>query len=229
MEPLTEEDLREMVLRLAHEIRNPLATIQSGIQLVQHLLKAPPGAATSPEEIEEYLASALDEVRRIDHTVRDLQRFVRLGPRSAEGPIEVRRLVEEALTRIERDGARKDQEVRVVHGPACRIVADFELLTTALAELLHNALGVSPPKGKVTVGWRQIPERQVELVVEDDGPGVAEENRERILRPFFSTSTQGTGLGLSLVQRVCRISRGDFHWENRRAGGCRFIMVLPEA
>jgi len=228
MEPLTEEDLREMVLRLAHEIRNPLATIQSGIQLVQHLLKAPGGAAASPEEIEEYLASALDEVRRIDHTVRDLQRFVRLGTRTASHRIEVRRLVEEALGRIAHDGARKEPEVRLVRGPACQVVADFELLATALVELLQNALGVSPPEGTVTVGWR-IRERRVELVVEDDGPGVADENREKILRPFFSTSTQGTGLGLSVVQRVCKLSQGGFQWENRQSGGCRFTMILPEA
>ena len=67
----TEDDLTEMVLRLAHEIRNPLATIKSAVQLIEHL-QPPTG------EIAEYFSSVHAEIVRIDQVVRDMQRFVKL-------------------------------------------------------------------------------------------------------------------------------------------------------
>ena len=65
--------------------------------------------------------------------------------------------------------------------------------------------------------------------MQDAGPGVPRESAERILRPFYSTSTTGVGLGLNRVHRICRMAGGHLEWCNVASGGCRFTMVLPGA
>lgn len=221
-EHFTEQDLVEMVLRLAHEIRNPLATIQSGIQLVQHL-------GPSAGETKEYLDSALVEVLRIDQIVKEMQRFVRLDARSAPGVVAVSEVVSQSVSSRLREADEAGVRLDVEEGPECRTVADLDQLIYSLAELVRNAIRFSPAGGTVRVEWHCTGESLVRISVTDEGPGIPSASADRILRPFFSTSTHGTGLGLNIVLRTCRIAGGDLKWNNRSGAGCRFSMMLPEA
>ena len=76
------------------------------------------------------------------------------------------------------------------------------------------------------IGWRLV-EDQVAIDFDDRGPGIATETGPRIMRPFFSTSTQGTGLGLNIVARTAHLAGGRLEWCNRDAGGARFSLLLP--
>ncbi len=220
MDPFTEDDLRQMVLRLAHEIRNPLATIKTSIQLVEHL--------TQPHgEIAEYFTSVLEEVTRIDQTVRELQAFARLRPGTPmQTPVE-------ELAQLARKAACPQAEaagVELVVRPGTEVVVrvDRDQITLALDQLIANALRFAPRGSQVTLGW-ECADHRVRLDVDDAGPGVAPKLADRILRPFFSTSTQATGLGLNIVQKVAHLAAGHLEWRNLEAGGCRFTLVLPEA
>jgi len=220
MERFTEDDLKEMVLRLAHEIRNPLATIKSGVQLVQHLLK-PQG------EIEEYLHTVLDAVARIDRTVTDMQRFVRLDAQTAD-VIRIARGVEEAVAAAGRESQAAGVSLRIAGGPSgLSVMMDPVQMRVCLSELLVNAIRFSPRGTTVTLSWQTKDDRCVVIHVDDEGPGVTAENEQRILRPFFSTSTKGTGLGLNIADRICRLYGGELTWQNRVPRGARFSISLP--
>ncbi len=213
-------DLREMVLRLAHQIRNPLATIKSGIQLVQHL---------QPEdgEVQEYLDAALVEVERINRTIADMQRVIRLESATAV-PIPVAGIVEEAMSRS--TGMARAAGINLVSrgGPDIEALADRDQLVDAVAELIHNAVEFSPDGSTVVIGWEAGETRQARIDVTDACGGICAQAAERIFHPFHSTSTRGTGLGLNIVQRICELGGGRLEWSNLDDGsGCRFSIVMP--
>ncbi len=218
MDSFTQDDLREMVLRLAHEIRNPLATIKSSVQLVEHL--------THPEgEIAEYLESVIDEVTRIDQTVREMQAFVRLKPGSPTD-VPVDEVVREAFAEARHEAARRGVRLIARPGPPLVVRADRVQIRLALDALLANAVSATPVESSVRLWWQPDGER-VRIHVEDSGAGVPPELAGRIMRPFFSTSTQGAGLGLNIVQKVAHLAGGETEWRTLEAGGCRFPLVLP--
>ncbi len=220
----TEADLGEMVLRLAHEIRNPLATIKSAVQLLE-LIQKPQG------EIAEFYSSIDTEVARIDRVVRDMYRFVNLGKDvGSRSRIEVAEpvaaAVEAATAGKSSDGAR----VSIVEGPRVAILINQMQLETAVREMVSNALRFSPEGSPVTVSWRiadGLKDAAVAIDIKDQGFGIANEVKDRILSPFFSTSTHGTGLGLNIVIRVAELAGGTVSWSSPGQGGCRFTLTLP--
>jgi len=213
-----ERDWREMVLRLAHEIRNPLATIKSGVQLAQHV--------TRPEgEIADCLDSVLEQVDRIDRTVKDLQRFVRIEA-GRPAAIPVGRAIEDAIAQKRGEAQRQGTALSVAAGPPLHVYIDGSNLVLALDEVLSNAIRFSPPGSTVVVSWLGEAHRAL-VHIDDEGPGIPAELGERIARPFFSSSISGTGLGINIVEKVCRLAGGAVEWKNRPGRGCRFTISLP--
>ncbi len=226
MEPLMafepgfdKDDLKQMVLRLAHEIRNPLATIKSAVQLLEHIQK-PEG------EIAEFYDSIEIEVERIDRVIKDMQRYVRLDSNSAT-MITIEHAIQTSVE-AEANTAHALRSVVVVEGgPDVSVLMDQTQLEDALRELLNNAIKFSPPESTIRISWHDQPANAVAIDIDDQGPGISDYDQAQILRPFFSTSTQGTGLGLNIVNLTCRLVGGDFSWRNLESGGSRFTMVLP--
>lgn len=218
---LTEEDLKEMMLRLAHEIRNPLATIKSGVQLMQR--------RTGPEDSNaEYLSSLLLQVDRIGETLSDVQRFVRLG---AGWPlaVDVGTVVRDVIDLSHPEASLARVTIVVDGGPELLVRIDRGNFQLSLRELVSNAIRHSPADGSVRISWGHGREGMRDVRVDDQGTGVPAGVADRIMRPFFSTSTQGTGLGLNIVEKVCRLSGGHLEWRNLPEVGCRFTMVLRGA
>jgi signal transduction histidine kinase len=208
-----------MVLRLAHEIRNPLATIKSAIQLLEHLQR-PRG------EVAEYYDSIQAEVARIDRVVRDMQVFVRLDPQTAS-QARIEEVVSAAVEAQTSSARGRSSLLRNGGGPHATVLVDRAQLEHAVRELIDNAVRFSPPSSEIHVRWRLLEPSQVAIEVEDHGPGVSPDLVDRIMRPFFSTSTQGTGLGLNIVARTAVIAGGELRWSNLAEGGARFSLVLP--
>jgi signal transduction histidine kinase len=100
----------------------------------------------------------------------------------------------------------------------------------AVENLLANAIQHAPAGSVVRVGAcldREGSEPRARCTVEDDGPGVSAEDRDRLFEPFFSRRKGGTGLGLPIVQRVAEAHGGTVNVENRPEGGARFTLLLP--
>jgi signal transduction histidine kinase len=139
--------------------------------------------------------------------------------------------VAEALEVVVRDlqgsAARAGVALRVDAGPTMEVVTDLANLQMALGELIANALQVSPAGTTVMLSWEDASAGRIRINVDDEGPGVAAENAEKIMRPFFSTQPQARGLGLVLVARLCSLAGGTLEWQNLPRGGCRFSLLMP--
>jgi signal transduction histidine kinase len=215
-----EQDLGEMALRLAHAIRNPLATIRSAIQVVDRL-------QLQGEEAHRYHASVLDQVVRIDASIREMEGFVRLRPKPFETVV-LREVVQQAMDVSESLAATRHSVVESVGGPELSVLANREQIVVGLGELLDNALRFGPVDSTVGLSWERLEGGEVAVHVDDRGPGIDAADAERILRPFFSTSAQGSGLGLNVACRIARLNGGRLEWSNREGGGARFTMVIRE-
>ncbi|MBN1770116.1 MAG: hypothetical protein JXB32_02550 [Deltaproteobacteria bacterium] len=210
--------LGELAATVAHEVRNPLGAIKGYAQLVEE--------GAGGDTAKRAGQTIRDECERLERTVTQVLGYARDAQPRLE-PVDLRALLDVELGRLAADAAAR--EVRLVRdygGEAVELRADRDQLARALANLVQNALAVSPPGGRVVVGLR--PERRhVELFVADEGPGVAEEDRERVFVPFFSRRAGGTGLGLALVRRIAEAHGGSAAVADRAGGGAEFVLRLP--
>lgn len=206
--------LGEMSAVLAHEIRNPLASLKGHAQLLEEQLAGEDRKLAKAKRI-------VEEAVRLEQLTNTLLDFVRVGKikRAAADPRALARRAAE-LT----GGARV--EIADQAAPA-----SFELdsmrVEQALVNLLRNALQVSPPGTPVQLKVAKETGGLL-FVVADRGAGVPADLRERIFEPFVSGRTQGTGLGLAVVSRVAELHGGRAEVADRPGGGSEFSLWLPD-
>jgi len=221
MSELTRDDLSEMILRLAHGIRNPLATIKTGVQLVKHL--------TQPDdEVDVYLASALESVERIDSIIKDLQRYVKLGPTTPDR-YDVRSLIDSAVSSVRPNLNERSQELNCHYHEEGYLWVDRTQMVACVQELIHNASTHSPQSAILELTVQRGSEGAFHIHVDDVCGGLEPKMADQVMRPFYSTSPLGTGLGLNIVSKFLDLSGGRLEMEPHHGGGCRFSLIIPEA
>ena len=193
--------LGEMAAGIAHEIRNPLGAIALHAELLGEDVAGLPDAESSVAKIRRAAS-------RLDRIVGDVLRFARLVP----APTDARSIVDLALADCEAILEREDVDLAVDVDGRCELAADAALVAQALSNLVRNA--VEATRGlahrEVRISAREARLRTADgarrgfvvLAVEDTGPGIPAEARERIFNPFFTTREEGTGLGLAIVHRI---------------------------
>jgi two-component system sensor histidine kinase HydH len=211
---------------LSHEIRNPLNAAGLQLAVLERRLRRIP----APEQAAalEPLILVRDEIRRLDHLLEDLLQYAR--PRELEQkPVDVTSLVERVAQLLVSDAdARGVTIVRTVE-PTVTASGDEARLREVVMNLVLNALDASERGGEIRVRARKLGPVEIELSVEDDGAGVALEQREKIFQPFFTTKAQGTGLGLAIVHSIVTQHRGSLRLESSEKGGAAFRIRLPAA
>lgn len=224
--------LGEMAAGIAHEIRNPLGSIALDVEGLREDLAGRP-------ELAGVCGRVLGSVARLDRIVGDVLRFarnvvVRPGDIDAGEPIDAAILACAPLAR--------DLGVAVERGPIVdgNLVADGHLVAQALVNLLRNAIEATAegptPGASVRIEARRVrragadglPRDHVAFRVDDAGPGVSDEIRERIFHPFFTTRAEGTGLGLAIVHRIAEAHGGAVSVRTLERGA-RFELLLPVA
>jgi signal transduction histidine kinase len=216
--------LGQMAAGLAHEMRNPLASMEVLAGLLKRLLV---GRADELELLEELIG----ELHCLAATVTASLDFVRPVPIQRE-EVDPAALLEDALVRARsRVPFRGRIERRVAPGVG-RFLADPERLLAALTHLLVNALqAMAETERRDHVLDVQIDTEDEEggllISVSDTGPGVPEDLRERIFYPFFTTREQGSGVGLAEAQKAVAGHGGCIEVEGRPAGGATFRVHLP--
>jgi len=230
---------------VAHELRNPLATIVATTQsllafwTLPGLGRGPGGDAPGPatgEQLREDLELVLAEAKRASEIVSTLLSFVRRQEGSV-APVSLAAVVRRAraLLAHELEIQRVKLEEFGTGGAADGapwVLGNENELLQVLVNLIANAqqaVGSSRGGGVVRVGVERLESGRVALVVEDDGPGVPAEARERIFEPFFTTkgSGEGTGLGLSISHGIVERHGGTIGVGASPAGGARFAVELP--
>jgi two-component system, NtrC family, sensor histidine kinase HydH len=206
--------LGNMSAVLAHEIRNPLASLKGHAQLLVEGLDASP----SQHEQARHVVEAAQRLELLTTSLLDLVRAATLE-RTNVSPVglccAVAQDVGKGRVQVEAQGAPQTWSLDAVR------------FRQVLTNLLENALQAAP-SGTVTVRVAQGPEGLV-VEVRDSGPGVALADRERIFEPFVTTKVKGTGLGLSIARRLVVLHGGTLRVVGPEAPGATFRVEIPAA
>jgi signal transduction histidine kinase len=219
-------EMHELVLGIAHEIRNPLNAIRLNVHTVGQVFRDE--AALSDEEIGVMLDEMEGEVARLETLMREMLGFVRAGDKAAS-PLDVAEEIRRTLAILRSNLDQRRIEAQLYAPDRSCVVIDGTRLRQVLFNLLNNAIEAMPEGGQIEIAVRSS-RSQVEIIVTDDGPGIAPEHRERVFVPFFSTKASGTGLGLALARKFIEEAGGTIRCDGDRFGrGCSFCIVLPAA
>jgi two-component system nitrogen regulation sensor histidine kinase NtrY len=214
----------EVARRVAHEIKNPLTPIRlSAERMKRRYLKDPLGAS---EVIDEGAATIVREVESLKMLIDEFSRFARLPEISLQSG-DMRVVAEEAVGLFRQPhGSLRFELKKDPQLPAHDI--DHDAMRRCLINVLDNAVAAVGDGGRIRVRVRAEEGRgRIVTEVEDDGPGLDEEDLERLFSPTFSRKPGGTGLGLAIVYRVVTEHGGQVWAENRSEGGTRIVIELP--
>lgn len=207
--------LGELAAVVAHEVRNPLGAIFNALSVLTRLV---PAEGDAPG----MLAIVREESGRLNQIVSDLLDFARPHAPTPK-PEPIAPLVESAVESVRMRFPRARIEVFEDGGPVVAW-ADARMLRQALVNLVVNAVHASPEGEPIVV--RVIGGASVRIEVEDQGPGVPAELAARVFEPFFTTRASGSGLGLSVVQRVAEAHGGRVELASPETGGAVFTLTF---
>ncbi len=215
----------EMVGRIAHEIRNPLGSIELFASMLRRGLD---GA----RELQAYADHISAAVQAMDQLLTNLLLYVRPHPPRAQWH-SAERLVRDALALAAHATERPGIVIRTYFDSQVpRLWCDALQVKQALLNLILNAIQAMPDGGVLTVAVHRDRERLasvsgVRITISDTGCGIAPEHRSRIFDPFFTTKEEGTGLGLAIVHAIVEAHRGRIDVESAIGRGTTFILILP--
>jgi signal transduction histidine kinase len=212
--------LGEVSAGLAHEIKNPLSAILSGMSLLES------GKRTEAER-ERIVKLVKREAGRLNSSLTDFLLFAR--PQHLKRVrIDLNGLIREIARLVEEDPEISGEAqiiLELAELPA--IWFDDEQLRQLIWNVVLNGLQAMEGKGRLVIRTGREGEDWWRLEVEDTGTGIPEEIRDRIYDPFFSTKRDGTGLGLSIARRIVRAGGGGISSESAPGKGCKFIITAP--
>ncbi|MGI9627813.1 MAG: two-component system sensor histidine kinase NtrB [Longimicrobiales bacterium] len=215
---------------LAHEIKNPLASIQSAVEQLA-------GGKLAPTDQQVLKKLVVNQSQRLSRLLSEFIDFsgLEIGPRSE---LDIRALAAESMALVQQHPEAGGVDFKVV-GPSdpVMLIGDRDLIHRALFNLILNAAQFSGADGSVQVSVDPSPapaglmdeERagSVRVSISDSGPGVDANDLGRIFDPFYTKRRGGSGLGLAVVQRTVEAHDGSVFVESAPNGGARFVLVLP--
>jgi nitrogen fixation/metabolism regulation signal transduction histidine kinase len=211
-----------MARQVAHEIRNPLTPIAISIADLQRSYQQ--RRPDFPQILEQAVRTVGEEVESLKQLLQEFADFARLPP-PRPGPCRVGELLGDLEILYGRDVA--EQRLVFAHPrPDLTFAADTGQLKRALVNLIKNGLEAAPGAGRVTVS-SAVSGRMLEISVDDTGPGLSTEQRAHLFVPDFTTKAGGSGLGLTIVERIVSDHRGTIVVEPGVEGGTRVRVRLP--
>jgi two-component system sensor histidine kinase PilS (NtrC family) len=208
----------EMAAGIAHEIKNPLASMSGSIQLLRTGVDVTPVA-------KKLMDIVLRETDRLNALANDFLLFAR--PRSDKTePVEINSVIGETLELFKEDGLLENR-INVLQDLSAEAWTemDSEHARQIFWNLLLNAAEAIDGTGRIHVSSK-TEEDMVQVIVQDDGCGMSDEAISKIFDPFFTTKTHGTGLGLSIVYRLLESYNGQLDVQSREGRGTTFTVYL---
>ncbi len=211
--------LGEMAARIAHNVKNPLSSMKTIVQLLEE-------DSSLPERARQDCRLVTSEIDRLNQNIGQVLRYAKPA-RDTDRPADLGETIQRILTLTRPEAERR--EVKLEFSPLkepCAVAGGEEAASDILSNLVVNALEASPPGStvRIRVANGAGTGTPVELSVEDEGPGIPAEEREKIFQPFFTTRPGGTGLGLAIVARRAEEIGGSVDYTSPLGpqGGTRF-------
>lgn len=212
--------LGRMVASLAHQVRTPLSSAM--------LYAANLGAPNLPAPTRERFQTKLvDRLHDLEKQVNDMLLFAKGGDNKVVKPFTIEELVVEFSPMVE--AAIKNNQIDYfleVEDAETSLLGNSNSIASALSNLVMNAIQIAGKESQLDVFFRSV-NGELKISVQDSGPGVAKELQSKIMEPFFTTRSQGTGLGLAVVQMVCRAHDGRLELISEPGEGACFTMCIP--
>jgi signal transduction histidine kinase len=212
----------EMAVQLAHEIRNPLGSIELFASLIRQ-------EADREGDLTKWAAQVETGVKFLNTIVTNMLDFSRGGdPQfTTINPVEI---LYSTLGFMEPVFQQREVQVKYpAFDPEAEIEGDPEMFRQMIMNLLMNAMQAMPTRGHLSIQVTYPESTLLCLEVEDTGIGIAPENLERIFDPFFTTNEQGTGLGLALVHQIVKKHHGQIEVRSQLGQGTCFSIRLPKS
>lgn len=222
----------EMAGAVAHGIGNPLSSIRAAAQVALLQAGRDDGIENDRKKTES-LQNIMSEVDRVQKRMQGLLNFAKpLEPHPIS--VEVNGLVRGAVESMRsRFSAAEVSSSMDLAADLPNITSDLNHLEQALMGLITNALEATAPGGVVTIRTRAALQEdksgEVSISIEDDGAGIAGENRARVFEPFFTTKAHGTGIGLPLAKKFIEINGGKIALHNGSRPGTKVEVAFPAA
>jgi len=213
--------LGEMSAGIAHEFKNALATISGYAQMIR--------SESKPGDVRDSAERILEQTRALAHVVTEFLRFAKPLEICYE-TVPMRTLVERVAEELHETAPQCDV---ASEGTFLDLPGDEALLRQALVNLTRNAAEAAresgrPPRVTISGTVEELGGRKWQRIcVADNGPGIPERDLPKIFLPFYTTKSEGTGLGLAVVQKVALQHGGSIEARNRAGGGAEFLLWLP--
>jgi len=214
--------LGQMAASVSHNLRNPLSSMKTVLQVQ---LENP----NLPVDVRRDCALVVTEIDRMNAKLTQLLHFAKPSVNGHRAGATA--LAKQTAILFRHDAERRNVRLEFDQPPeGISVMASEDALSEVLSNLIVNAIEAQPNGGRVRVGLARHADR-LEILVEDDGPGISQELRSKIFQPFFTTKATGTGLGLSIVARRVAEMGGTIACESplKNGKGTRFRLTLPLA
>jgi signal transduction histidine kinase len=208
---------------IAHEIRNPLVSVQTFFQLA-------PQRVGDEEFMTSFLLLAEKEVQRISNLINELLSFAK-SPTPTLGEVDLDDLIDRTVTLLAPQARAQEIDLKRIRSDARRaVLADSDQIMQVLINIALNGIQATPAGGTVTIETREVDidnGRFCQIEVRDTGHGIPADMREAIFNPFFTTKDKGTGLGLPIAHRIVAECGGFVTVDSVEGKGSRFLVSLP--
>ncbi len=212
--------LGRMVASLAHQVRTPL----SSAMLYASNLAAPNLKSVTRERFQNKL---MDRLHDLEKQVNDMLLFAKGGDNKVVKPFSIANLVSEFQPMVETTIKNNQIDYFIeVEEEETLMLGNSNAIASAISNLVINAIQIAGKQSQVDVFFRPVA-GELRISVQDSGPGVPAEIQNKIMEPFYTTRSQGTGLGLAVVQMVCRAHKGRLELLSEEGDGACFTVCLP--
>ena len=217
--------ITQLAAGVAHELGNPLNSLGIHLQLMNRTLRKMP-ETSEKEQLSNCLATATDEIKRLDTIVKNFLCAVRPVPLQPQ-PINVQQLLTTAVTFMKKEIQDRGISIdMLIESAIPTIYGDPDQLIQAFFNIVKNAIQAMPDGGDLFIGV-SVNDIYVNIKFIDSGKGINEEEMRQILDPYFTTKNSGTGLGLLIVDRIVRAHGGALTIEGEPGKGAAFTISLP--
>jgi two-component system, NtrC family, sensor histidine kinase PilS len=211
--------LGELSARMAHEIRNPLAALCGSVQLLS-------SATDIQGHDTRLLAIVTREAERLNALISEFLMYARPATPQLDKII-LQEFIEEEFLFLAHDPRFVSISLQNLVPKSAVVTVDPNQLHQVIINIMQNAAEAMPDGGEILVEYACTPEA-ASISITDNGTGITEEAIQHLFEPFWTTKPSGTGLGLAISYRIIETHGGTLTVESPPAGGCRFIVTLPE-